>query len=51
MKKNKKGIAKSITVGVSPKAYSTMVRRALVMKPRLNLRQYINVINSLPKEI
>lgn len=47
MKKKKE---KGVNVCVSPEAYELMSQKAFASKPRLNLRQHVNIINGLPKE-
>lgn len=49
MKKiNKK--KRGMSIAISPEAHELITRKAFNAKPRLALREYINVINGLPKE-
>lgn len=49
-KKEKKSRPKSVQMGVSPKAHEVMVKKAVSMKPRRNLRELVNIMNNLPTE-
>lgn len=50
MTKKKSKRIKGINVTVSVEAHQIMSGKALKAKPRLNLRQYVNIINNLPSE-
>lgn len=38
-------------ISVSPQAYEKMLQEAYKAKPRLSLREQVNIINKLPKEL
>lgn len=42
---------KAKNVGVSPQAYELMLSKAHTAKPRMKLREYVNIINKLPKNL
>lgn len=46
MEKKKKGKP----IAVSPEAHEIITRKAFGHKPRLKIREYVNVINNIPKE-
>lgn len=41
---------KGVQVSVSPKAHEKMLKEAFNAKPRLTLREFINIKNNIPKE-
>lgn len=42
---------KAKNVGVSPAAYEKMLAKGNASKPRMKLREYVNVINGLAKNV
>lgn len=51
MQKKSKPRDRGVNITVSTKAHQLMRRRADAAKPRRNLREEVNVINNLPKEL
>lgn len=47
--RKKKPLAK--LVGISPEAYERLANQAFNARPRMTLREYINVLLKLPKEL
>ncbi len=47
---NKKQKQRGMTVTTSKEAHEAMSQKAFNHKPRLSLREYVNIINGLPKE-
>lgn len=50
MKPSKKK-TRSVQVGISPAAHEKMVREGFKAKPRLSLRELVNIKNNIPKDL
>lgn len=42
---------RGVNVTVSPEAHKKMVKETIEVEPRLTLRQHVNLLNGLPKEL
>lgn len=50
-KKKKRTWTRGVNVTSSKEAHATMLKKANESVPRMNLREYLNVIHGLPKEL
>lgn len=51
MNKQKNKKRRGIAISVSPEAHEKMLKEAFAAKPRRTLRQHINVLNNLAKDL
>ena len=42
---------RGVNITASREAHAAMLKKAVESEPRLNLRQYLNVTNGLPKDL